>query len=358
MEAETHPDPLREAVSLGLQRTMQAVSCAVTAAQVVTYHQKTQARIVAQQDERARRALTTQIRADRDAARAGWAPALDERWLRNAAFYDTARAWSAAVPYADRNVPWYEPAAATALRKTEERLRELHPFAMARYDRLRADGVPAAEAMEEAAPLFALSPRARSWPHAPRSPLTAGTGTDPGIADTTAPGTETSETPSADLEERGRNIAAALQEQARAEQRDPLGPDELRTVLETITNLPYDVIHRVTRPAAADGLATAGQDRAGTAERARAADLDAATDRAATPALDERTDKLAQAGDAAATASAATARGTRPWERDFPVPIRDVVASTASPAQAAAPPSAPPRPAVSQAPRTGGRGHA
>ena len=47
-------------------------------------------------------------------------------------------AWGAALPYADRNVPWHEPAAAAAITHCEERLRQLHPYAMAHYDRLRA----------------------------------------------------------------------------------------------------------------------------------------------------------------------------------------------------------------------------
>ena len=97
------------------------------------------------------------------------------------------------MPYADRNVPWYEPTAAAAMRKSEERLRDLHPFAMARYDRLRADGLEPAEAMRETAPLFALSPRARAWPFAPLPVLDAGTGADAGrAADPPAPGSEPS----------------------------------------------------------------------------------------------------------------------------------------------------------------------
>ena len=152
MEPDQHPDPFQDAMQHGLQRAVQVASCAVTAAQVYLYQQKAQARLAAERDERASRALSAQIRADRDAARAGWAPALDPDWLRHADLFQAARAWGAAMPYADRNVPWYEPAAATAMRKTEDRLRELHPYAMARYDRLRADGMSPAEAMREAAP--------------------------------------------------------------------------------------------------------------------------------------------------------------------------------------------------------------
>jgi len=359
MEAETHPDPFREAVNHGLARAMQVASFAGTAAQVFVYHQKTQARAAAEQDERARRALLAQTRAEREAGRSGWSPALDPRWLRDASLHDTARAWGAALPYADRNVPWYEPAAATAVRKAEERLRHLHPFAMARYDRLRADGLAPGEAMLQTAPLFALRPRARDWPFEPRPVLDTGTGT--GAARTDDPlaaGSEPGDLPGQEtLELRGQSIVTALQERARAEDREPLGQDELRTVLETVTNLPASVIDRITRPAPADGRAQTELDRAA-AERARAAGLDEATDLTATPGLDERTANLTAAGDAAGTASAAAAGATRPWERDFPVPIGQVVAAaTASPAQTAAPRTVPARPAVSRAARPGGPGH-
>jgi hypothetical protein len=363
MEAETHPDPFREAINHGLARAMQVASFAGTAAQVFVYHQKTQARAAAEQDERARRALLAQTRAEREAGRSGWSPALDPRWLRDASLHDTARAWGAALPYADRNVPWYEPAAATAVRKTEERLRHLHPFAMARYDRLRADGLAPAEAMQQTAPLFALRPRARDWPFEPRPVLDTGTSTDAARTDDPlAAGSEPGDLPGPEtLEARGQSIITALQERARAERREPLGQDELRTVLETVTNLPASVIDRITRPAATDGRAQTELDRAAAAERARAASLDKATDLKTTPRLDERTANLTAAGDAAGTARAAAAgasRATQAWERDFPVPIDQVVAAaTASPAQTAAPRTAPSRPAVSRAARPGGPGH-
>src|SRR6266702_3555642 len=161
----------------GLQRAVQVASCAVTAAQVYLHQQRTQAMAAAERDERARRALAAQIRADREAARAGWAPALDPDWLRQADLFQAARTWGAAMPYADRSMPWYEPAAATALRKSEERLRDLHPYAMAYYDRLRADGLGPAEAMYQAAPLFTRHPHTHDAPSTPRPGLHAGTGT-------------------------------------------------------------------------------------------------------------------------------------------------------------------------------------
>ena len=255
MDTETHPDPFQDAMNHGLHRAVQVASCAVTAAQAYIYQKRAQARVVAERDERARRALGAQARADRDAARARWASVLDPGWLRQADLFQVARSWGAAMPYADRTVPWYEPSAATAMRKCEERLRVLHPHAMARYDRLRGEGMGPAEAMRDAAPLFAAHPRAYDAPYTPRP------------------------------------------------------------VLDT----------------AADVTATAGADG--------------------------RTTKLAGAWEAAATADTAVglaSRASRPWERDFPISIRDVVATAGSAARAAAPsPSVAPVPAEQVDPRPG-----
>jgi len=363
MEAETHPDPLREAMTDGLQRAMQVASFAGTAAQAYVYHQKTQARAAADRDERARRALQAQIRAERDAARAGWSPALDPQWLRDAGLRDTAQAWGAAMPYADRNVPWYEPTAAAAMSKAEERLRDLHPFAMARYDRLRADGLGPVEAMREAAPLFALSPRARAWPFAPIPVLDAGTGADAEwTADLSARGSEPADLADSKApESRGRSIVTALQERACADGREPLSNDELRTVLEIVTNLPADVIDRVTRPGPANGRARSELDGTAALRRARAADIDELTGLKATLAPDEGAEAQSTAREPAAT-SAATGlpnRTTQPWQRDFPVPIHEVVAAAAAdPLRTTASRAAASRSAASRAALPGGPGHA
>ena len=143
----------------------------MTGAQVYAYQRRAQARTVAEQNQRARSALQAHIRAERDAARSAWAPALTPAWLRKANLTETAQAWGAALPYSDRAVPWYEPTAATAVRACEDRLRDQHPFAMAHYDRLRRDGLGPAEAMREAAPLFALHPQARDGSYTPRPAL-------------------------------------------------------------------------------------------------------------------------------------------------------------------------------------------
>jgi hypothetical protein len=296
MSAETHPDPFRDAMGHGLQRAMQIASCAVTAAQVYIYQQRNQAAVSAARDERTRRVLDAQIRADREAARAGWAPALDPAWLRQADLFQTARVWGHAMPYADRSAPWYEPAATTAMRKAEDRLRDLHPYAMSHYDRLRTDGTGPAEAMREAAPLFARPARAYDTPYTPRPVLTMSSG-EPLIWAATEPPPGPDKAASLALaqaqERRGMRIAAALQARAAAQHRGPLGADELRTVLETVTNLPADVINHVVQPAGADGLPR------------------------------PRNSAVLNPGSPRPSAT------SRPWKQDFPTPINDVVATAA-----------------------------
>jgi hypothetical protein len=89
-------------------------------------------------------------------ARAGWAPAYDARWLAQADL-QAARGWGAGVGYADA-----DPEAAGAVRRCEERLRVLHPYAMAWYDRLRGEGAGAVEAMRQAVPLFGRATHMRT----------------------------------------------------------------------------------------------------------------------------------------------------------------------------------------------------
>lgn len=158
MDPQVHPDPFHEAMSRGLQRAIQVASSAVTGMQVLVHLRKAEARMIAQRDEHARRALSAQIDAGRAAARADWAPALDEDWIRGADLASVARIWGAAMPYADALSPWHEPAAGTAMRRCEDRLRVLHPYAMARYDGFRADGTAPLDAMHKTAPFFGYSP--------------------------------------------------------------------------------------------------------------------------------------------------------------------------------------------------------
>jgi hypothetical protein len=284
LDAESYPDPFSEGMMHGLFRAMQVASCTATAAQVVIYQQKAQARASAERSDLARRALQQQARAEREAVRLGWEPALDPHWLRQADLLRVAQAWGLAVPYAERGEPWHDPTAAIAVRRCEERLRDLHPYAMAFYDRLRSEDVGQIEAMASAAPLFARYPRPYDASSAPRSSLDAGAGTVvPWLAEELTPDTDGADG-SETLARRGREIVDGLQARAAEKGRDPLGAAELRVVLESITNLPDEVIDQAI---------------------------------GATDPRSEPTGEKARPGRAR--------RDVQPWQRDFPTPIGDVV---------------------------------
>jgi hypothetical protein len=94
-----------------------------------------------------------ELRADRLAAhanaRALYGPALDRDWVAGADTLDAARVWAASGAWAPVDTE-----AALAHRRAEERLRQMHPAAMRRYDDLRAAGHDEVEAMRSAAGLF------------------------------------------------------------------------------------------------------------------------------------------------------------------------------------------------------------
>ena len=192
MDTGNHPDPFPSAMGHGLQRAMQVGYSAVTAAQVYIHLKRTQARIVGERDERARRALNAQIRADRDAARATWAPAARpalappgrpvSRPRRRG-----ARRCRTPTGRCRGTSPPPRPPCANARNGSAT----CTPTRWPDYDRLRADGMAPSEAMREAAPLFARPPRAHDTPYAPRPVLTAGNGADDPLM--TGPGVAASE---------------------------------------------------------------------------------------------------------------------------------------------------------------------
>jgi hypothetical protein len=334
MDADNHPDPFQDAAHDGLHRALQVGYAVAAGLQIYLHHRKTQAQMAAEGDETARRALNAQIRADTGAARTEWAPALDPRWLRDADLPQTARAWGAAMPYADRAVPWYEPAAAAAMRTCEQRLRVLHPDAMARYDWLRGEGMGSADAMRETAPLFARPARTYA-PVTPRPALEAGNGAGPNGQAVDV------------LERRGRQIVQALQDQALAQGRGPFGEAAQRTVLEAITALPPEVIDRVVQPGTPTPQPQPQPSTAASATKDSTAVLGAAAGPTTVPVTGGQTRSSAAGRSAAADAPAAGATGMpRPWERDFPTPIRTVLAATTGQDTAAQ------RPAIAQATAT------
>ncbi len=248
MDPSRHADPLEEALSHGSQRVAQLASLAAAMAQVAIHRKALHdARTAARDDEHATRVLREQERLLAQHARASWAPAHDQRWLAHADLAQAGRAWAGAAYDADAG-----PAAAAAMRKCEDRLHALHAYGMARYDRLRADGISPLDAMRQAAPLFVHSPDPRVGDPAATRPALTSAGEDDSYplaehapGDLAAPGPGASEEEQA--QSRGERIAERLQARARAAGRSPLGPDELAMVLEAVTNLPEPTIASIAR---------------------------------------------------------------------------------------------------------------
>jgi hypothetical protein len=264
---QQYPDPFGEALSYSAQRAAQMASMAATVTQVVAYRNMLRRARQAAQREQELRAVHEQERAAYQQASAGWAPALDQRWLAQADMMQAAGTWGAAAPYADS-----DPAAASALLRSEERLRVLHPYAMAFYDRLRSQGASPLDAMRQAAPLFAREPNPRRGQPGPdrRSLTTSAVPADP-VREAPPGGTALRPDPGQErdrqAEHRGRQIAERLQARAYRERGAELSPDELATALDATTSLPAEVIGRLAR-------ADSEQRAASGAERARADDLD------------------------------------------------------------------------------------
>jgi len=262
-----HAEPFGEALSHSSQHAAQMVSLVAAAAEVALRRRALHAARQTARDEQQRRQLREEESAFRAGVQARWAPALDARWLAQADLLQAGRVWGAAAPWADA-----DPQAATALRRAEERLRTLHPYAMGRYDRLRGEGASALDAMSEVANLFSREPHVRPGQSGPvRRAVEAGVlgaGTAPGTGATA----EGSGEPASGqdlyegVERRGREVVARLQARALHERGVELSPGELVTALETSTSLPTEIIARLVRAEGEERVSVA-------AERARAADL-------------------------------------------------------------------------------------
>ena len=258
---DIYPDALGDALSHSSQRLAQLGSL-ITAAAAMQVRRRAQAHAAnAARSQRELRALHEQQQATWQLARARWAPAHDSRWLAQADVLQAARVWGAAAAYADA-----DPAAASAVPKCEERLRVLHPYAMAWYDRLRGEGAGAFEAMRQAVPLFGRAPHARPGdPAAERRALEAPAGLDSALPDSDAGRTREpgpGPGPEGQAEERGMRLARQLQANVVAERGYALSPDELATTLAATTTLPGDVIARLTHASRHDRVrAGAGRTR-------------------------------------------------------------------------------------------------
>jgi len=362
MEPGQHANPLEEALSHGSRRVAEVASLTGATAQVVLQRRALHnAREAAGNDKRATQILDEQECLIAHEARLSWAPAHDPQWLAGAGLARAGRAWASAASRAGT-----DPAAASAMRKCEDRLRVLHPYAMARYDGFRADGTAPLDAMHKTAPFFGYSPGTRVGDPAPArhalAAAIAGTTQDAGPAADLAAGSTPEPGPGPDSDQqagrRGRQIIDRLQAGARAAGRPEPGAGELAMVLEAATSLPGEMIDRLTRQAAAEGRARGEEQKAADAERARAAGLDGAIDLAAAASAGERTTGLTGAQHDAGTAGTARAHAgagrsaARLAALSFPHSAADATraaaqAGTRRPAQA---PARIPAPEIAQRP--------
>lgn len=338
MTDQQHPDPLNEALARTGERSIQLLSITGYGGQAMmrwaaAYREKRASRRVEKRRE---------LELERQRARLAWAPAHDPAWLSQADIIQTARVWGAAMPYGDRATAQYDPTAESAMGKCEDRLRTLHPHAMSRYDRLRADGWGPAAAMREAAPFFDRPPNVPEAGPAPR-PVGQLRMAPPGtIPERGATYTTFEHGPDKDeflAVRRAGRIIDRLNGAARDQGRQPLGRGDLRTVLDSMTNLPPDIIERVTAAlpdavrAGDVGLQRSMAQRATAAEQARAADLNTATDNPATRLVDERADQLRDTARQTAAAAAYRTTSLDPAvevaARDFPFTAQQVVDAAA-----------------------------
>jgi hypothetical protein len=275
MTGEEHLDPLTEAAQIAVRDTRRFVNLLAVAGRIIVRHQVASKRLREERDEQARRAMQAGLKAERAAARARWAPGNDRQWLRDAGLFDVAEVWAAAVPYADSAREMFEKSAESVVLNCESRLRDLHPYAMSRYDRLRADGRGPVEAMYEALPLFTRPARAYERPAQARSALEPGSGLGHEWVSAVHGPTRT------DLEaerrrERGARILDGIQTRALRDGGVQLDQDEQRVALESTTSLTPRQIAATVQ---------------------------------ATPAAPAQ---------------------RRPWQQDFPFPIKDVLAVAAA----------------------------
>ncbi|MFF4128342.1 hypothetical protein ACFYYP_32870 [Microbispora rosea] len=263
MDGEHYDDPMREALGRAAGRTAQLTSLLAVAVQVGVDIARRRAEIAEARDLAARRELERQAHAVRQAARARWAPVHDARWLGEADLLDVGRIWSAAVPHAVD-----DPTAEAAVRKCEERLRKLHPHAMAEYDRLRADGISRLEAMRQAAPSFSRDARG---PARRRAAVTVGEGHQV-VFDRFEHGPFRDDWERARWERAAEHRAHELLDEMDACPGGTAPTDEeLRSALQTRTNLPLQAIDLAVAGRTGTAVAVAALDHPHTITEAVAA---------------------------------------------------------------------------------------
>ncbi len=157
-------DPVGHASS----KIVQYVSLATMAAEALAQRAQQRRAAAAATDQKATAALRAQQTGARNAARLQWQPVLDPRRGARTCLGDAGLAWAASQAWRD-----IDPEAALASDRALERMRELRPDVMARFDRLTGDGLDHLDAMRRVAPFFDR-PAAREHGGAIRPQLTIG----------------------------------------------------------------------------------------------------------------------------------------------------------------------------------------
>ncbi len=169
-------DPVGHASS----KIVQYVSLATLVAETLAQVRQQRAATLAATDTRVAAALRAQHASARTAARLQWQPILDPQRTPGGppvSLADAGVAWAAAQPWRES-----DPEAQLACDRALERMRELRPDVMRRYDRLTGDGLDPIEAMRRVAPFFDRPP-AREGHQAVRPALTeAQPGREPDLA--------------------------------------------------------------------------------------------------------------------------------------------------------------------------------
>lgn len=172
--AEHAEDPTGQASA----KVVQYVSLVTMAAEAIAQVRQQRAAAAAVVDGRVAAGLRAQQTSAHTAARLQWQPVLDPRRARDLSLADTGLAWAAAQAWRPT-----DPEAELATDRAQDRLRQLRPDVMRRFDRLTDDGIDPVEAMRRVAP-FLDRPPAREHPTTTRPALPAFDTTPPAAADT------------------------------------------------------------------------------------------------------------------------------------------------------------------------------
>ena len=167
--SEHGEDPVGHASS----KIVQYVSLATMAAEAIAQVRQQRAAAAAAADERTAGGVRAPQTAAHAAARLQWQPVLDPRRRNGLGLADTGLAWAASQAWRE-----VDPEAQLASDRALDRLRQLRPDVMDRFDRLTADSLDPVEAMRRVAPFFDR-PQARQGKSVTRAAVSAANGPGP-----------------------------------------------------------------------------------------------------------------------------------------------------------------------------------